>query len=106
LALRIVTRQLRKEKNLRPFIVLVTDGRATSPDENSFELALREARRVRERKIDVLCIDAESGRLRFRQAAALAAEMSAAYRHISTLHPKLWGGVVREWMKFSERRTS
>jgi Mg-chelatase subunit ChlD len=79
-------------------LVVVTDGRATVPEEGAFGAALDEAARLRRMRVRGLLIDMEVGRLRFGQAGALARELNATYTHIHELPPKDWGRVIHEWI--------
>ncbi len=94
----VIGRQERKGERVRPFLVVVTDGRATSPAAGAFEAALAEAARLSRMQIRGLCIDMEVGRIRFGMARALARELNAAYAHIHDLPPKDWGQVIHEWV--------
>jgi magnesium chelatase subunit D len=95
--------QMRKDAHLRPFLVLVSDGRATVPEHGALEAALCEADRLREQPIASLVIDTEAGWLRLGQARLIAERLGAIYHHISDLPPKAWGHVVREWVAASVR---
>ena len=94
----VIERQKRKGDRARPFLVVVTDGRATVPQTGSFELAMAEAARLGRMHIRGLLIDMEVGRVRFGQARALARELNATYTHIQELPPKDWGRVIQEWV--------
>jgi magnesium chelatase subunit D len=94
----VIERQDRKGERAQPFLVVVTDGRATVPQTGAFELAMAEAARLGRMHIRGLLIDMEVGRVRFGQARALAREMNATYTHIQELPPKEWGRVIQEWV--------
>jgi Mg-chelatase subunit ChlD len=94
----LIERQKRKGDRAQPFLVVVTDGRATVPETGAFEAALSEARRLGRMQIKGLLIDMEVGRVRFGQARALSRELNATYTHIQELPPKSWGSVIREWV--------
>jgi magnesium chelatase subunit D len=94
----VIERQERKGERARPFLVVVTDGRATVPQTGAFELAMAEAARLGRMHIRGLLIDMEVGRVRFGQARALARELNATYTHIQELPPKDWGRVIQEWV--------
>jgi magnesium chelatase subunit D len=98
LARQVIERQERKGERGQPFLVVVTDGRATVPETGAFEAALAEAARLRRMRIRGLLIDLEVGRLRFGQAGALARELNATYAHIQELQLKDWGRVIHEWV--------
>jgi magnesium chelatase subunit D len=94
----IIERQARKGERVRPFLVLVTDGRATVPEAGAFAAALREASNLRRMQVTGLCIDMETGRVRFGQARELARALDATYTHIQELPPREWGRVIQEWV--------
>jgi Mg-chelatase subunit ChlD len=94
----VIERQARKGERVRPFLVLVTDGRATWPAAGAFDAALAEAARLGRMRVRGLCIDMEVGRVRFGQARALAGELNADYAHSHELPPKDWGRVIQEWV--------
>ncbi|MGH8535662.1 MAG: VWA domain-containing protein [Gammaproteobacteria bacterium] len=95
-----IERQRRKQANLRLFLVLVTDGRATLPERDALAAALSESDRLREHRIASLVIDTETDWL-LGQARLLAERLGASYHHISHLPPKRWGQAVREWVAAS-----
>jgi magnesium chelatase subunit D len=94
----VIERQKRKGDHAQPFLIVVTDGRATAPETGAFEAALSEARLLGRMHIKGLLIDMEVGRVRFGQARALSRELNATYTHIQELPPKDWGSVIREWI--------
>ncbi|HEX8088670.1 MAG TPA: magnesium chelatase subunit D family protein [Blastocatellia bacterium] len=94
----VIERQARKGERVRPFLVLITDGRATVPETGAFEAAMIEAARLRRLHISGMCIDMEVGRVRFGQARELARALNATYAHIQELPPREWGHVIHEWV--------
>jgi len=94
----VIERQARKGECAQPFLIMVTDGRATAPATGAFEAALAEAGRLRQMRVRGLLIDMEAGRLRFGQARALARSLMATYAHIQELPSRDWGSVVHEWV--------
>src|SRR5262245_3756055 len=94
----VIERQERKGERAQPFLVVVTDGRATVPEKGAFEAALVEASHLRRMQVRGLCIDMEVGRLRFGQAHSLARILDASYAHFQELPSKDWGRVIREWV--------
>ncbi len=98
-----IERERCKDASLHPFLVLVSDGRATVPEGGALVAALAEADRLREQQIHSLVIDTETGWLRLRQAQRIGERLGAIYRHISDLPPKAWSHVVREWVAAGER---
>ena len=100
-ALQIVARRQSQAPELTPYLVVVTDGRATWPRGAAWAEALEQAARIARKKIAALCIDTESGPVRLGQTAALARAMDATCRHISDLPPREWSHVIREWVELS-----
>ncbi len=94
----VIERQARKGERVLPYLVVITDGRATVPEVVAMEAALGEAARLRQLHVRGLCIDMESGRLRFGQVRALASSLDATYTHVQELPPKDWGRVIHEWV--------
>jgi magnesium chelatase subunit D len=97
-ARQVVERQARKGERVRPFLVLITDGRATVPETGAFEAALIEMAHLRRLQVSGMCIDMEIGRVRFGQTHALARALNANYTHIQELPPREWGRVIHEWV--------
>jgi magnesium chelatase subunit D len=97
-ALHTVARRQSQEAELTPYLVVVTDGRATWPRRSAWAEALNQAAHIARKQIATLCIDTESGPVRLGQTASLASAMNATYRHISSLPPREWSHVVREWV--------
>ncbi len=97
-ARQVIERQARKGERVRPFLVLVTDGRATVPETGAFEAAMSEMAHLRRLQVSGMCIDMEVGRLRFGQTRALARALNANYTHIQDLPPREWGRVIHEWV--------
>jgi magnesium chelatase subunit D len=94
----VIERQKRKGDRARPFLVVVTDGRATVPETGAFEASLSEAGRLARMHVKGLLIDMEVGRVRFGQSRVLSRELNATYTHIQELPPKDWGRVIQEWV--------
>jgi magnesium chelatase subunit D len=97
-ARQVIERQARKGERVRPFLVLVTDGRATVPETGAFEAAMIEMDHLRRLQVSGMCIDMEVGRVRFGQTRALARALNANYTHIQELPPREWGRVIHEWV--------
>lgn len=94
----VIERQARKGERVLPYLVVITDGRATVPEVGAMAAALVEAGRLRQMHVRGLCIDMESGRVRFGQVRALASSLNATYTHVQDLPPKDWGRVIHEWV--------
>jgi magnesium chelatase subunit D len=97
-ARQVIERQVRKGAQVRPFLVLVTDGRATVPETGAFEAAMIEMARLRQLQVNGMCIDMEMGRVRFGQTRELARALQATYTHIQELPSREWGRVIQEWV--------
>jgi magnesium chelatase subunit D len=97
-ARQVIERQARKGERVRPFLVLLTDGRATVPETGALEAAMLEMAHLRRLQVSGLCIDMEVGRIRFGQTRALARALNAHYTHIHELPPREWGRVIHEWV--------
>ena len=72
----------RQDANQDPVMILITDGRATSPlnkGTNPVTDALEEAKRIGRRNIPVAVIDTESGFIKLGLAKKLAKAMGASY---------------------------
>jgi magnesium chelatase subunit D len=94
----VIERQARKGERVLPYLVLITDGRATVPEVGAMNAALIEGARLRQLHVRGLCIDMESGRLRFGQVRTLAHSLDATYAHVQELPPKEWSRVIHEWV--------
>ena len=72
----------RQDANQDPVVILITDGRATSPlnkGTNPVTDAMEEAKRIGKRGLPVAVIDTESGFIKLGLAKKLAKEMGASY---------------------------
>lgn len=80
----------RQDANQDPVMILITDGRATSPlnkGTNPVTDALEEAKRIGRRNIPVAVIDTESGFIKLGLAKKLAKAMGASYFQVDK-YPK------------------
>ena len=104
----VIERQIRKGERFSPHLVLVSDGRATVPENGALNKALHEAKRLREMQVRSLCLDMESGRGRLGQVKTLADSLRAIYLHIEQLPARPWGQIIQEWISaeqpLSQRR--
>ena len=82
----------------RPFLVLVSDGRATAgpPGADPVDAARDAAAAVRRRGVPAVVVDAESGPTRLGLAAELAAAMGARHLTLDELSATALAEVVRE----------
>ncbi len=97
-ALGLIAAHARREPAAQAQLVVIGDGRANAPRPGALESAWREAARLRARGVRALCVDTESGRLRFGFAARLANLLAATYRHVDDCSERALGATVREWM--------
>ena len=80
--------QKRKEPDIEPVLVLVTDGRANSvvqDGEDPVESAMKLARKIRKAKITSVVIDTETDFIKLGVARQVAAEMGANYYKLKQL---------------------
>ena len=78
----------RQDANQDPVMILITDGRATSPlnkGTNPVTDALEEAKRICRRNIPVAVIDTESGFIKLGLAKKLAKAMGASYFQVDKI---------------------
>ena len=78
----------RQDANQDPVMILITDGRATSPlnkGTNPVTDALEEAKRIGRRNIPVAVIDTESGFIKLGLAKKLAKAMGASYFQVDKI---------------------
>lgn len=78
----------RQDANQDPVMILITDGRATSPlnkGTNPVTDALEEAKRIGRRNIPVAVIDTESGLIKLGLAKKLAKAMGASYFQVDKI---------------------
>lgn len=75
--------------DLRPMVVVVSDGRATAAPDGAdpWQAALASAERIRRRGVDAVVVDAESGSTRLGMARELAAAMDARHLPLADLTP-------------------
>lgn len=78
----------RQDANQDPVVILITDGRATSPlnkGTNPVTDAMEEAKRIGRRHIPVAVIDTESGFIKLGLAKKLAKAMGASYFQVDKI---------------------
>jgi magnesium chelatase subunit D len=95
----VIRRALEKDPSLEPFLVLITDGKATYPA-NGFGAASRQAIVIAERRWRALCIDTETGLIRFAHTVALARILNADYIHTEDLPAAGWAPIIEEWLSW------
>ena len=77
-----------QDANQDPVVILITDGRATSPlnkGTNPVTDAMEEAKRIGKRGLPVAVIDTESGFIKLGLAKKLAKEMGASYFQVDKI---------------------
>ncbi|HEX3931095.1 MAG TPA: VWA domain-containing protein [Nocardioides sp.] len=90
----VVSRERIREPRLRPLLVVVTDGRATSgPD--AVRRSLRAADHVHELGIACVVVDGEAGPLRLGLAADLARQLGAEHVLVAEVSAEALGAVTR-----------
>ncbi|MDF2938436.1 MAG: hypothetical protein K0Q90_3809 [Paenibacillaceae bacterium] len=103
----ILERARRKDKELIPVLVLVTDGRATQALDGStsgsaaemLKNCMRMAGAFRQSGLHALVIDTEQGFVRLKQAAQLAEAMGAGYCRLEELDGDGMASVIRHMVK-------
>lgn len=77
----------KRDKEMEPVLILLTDGRANAVTEGDDPVAsaLKMAEKIREAKITTLVIDTESGFIKLGLAKKLAAAMGASYYTLQNL---------------------
>ena len=77
----------KRDKEMEPVLILLTDGRANAVAEGDDPIAsaLKMAEKIREAKITALVIDTESGFIKLGLAKKLAAAMGASYYTLQNL---------------------
>jgi magnesium chelatase subunit D len=85
----------------QPYLILISDGRATSAPESHdpFDFAMQAARLVRLRVIPALVLDVEDGHSRLGLAAQLAETMGARYLPLAELSAGAMALAIREGLE-------
>ena len=96
-ALTVLAARRKKEQDMRPVLVLVTDGRANTAAAggNSVDEALAMAARIREAGIHSVVIDTESDFIKLGLARTVARKMGASYYSLGELSDKNIMHIVR-----------
>jgi len=84
-----------------PYVILLSDGRATSAPggHDPFEFAMAEARLLRHRVIPALVLDVEDGPSRLGLAGQLAEAMGARYLPLTELSAGTMAAAIREGLE-------
>jgi len=83
----------------RRLLVLITDGRASDPDD--IDRVARELSAAAGRRIEAMVLDAETGHPRLRLAARLAEQTGSTYTHLDELTPAAVEGPIRACLEQS-----
>jgi magnesium chelatase subunit D len=86
-----------EQRDLPALLVLISDGRGNVPLDGGDPLAAAyaQAHRLRDRGVQSLVLDSESGAVRLGLAAQLAAELGGDYRELTALDEANVGAAVR-----------
>lgn len=99
LALTILCRLSKKDREMEPILVLVTDGRANAVDadgtDGPVESAIKMAEHIRKAKITSVVIDTEKDFIKLGIAKQIAAAMGASYYTLSDLSKESILRIVR-----------
>ncbi len=97
LALTTLALLTKRERDMEPILVLVTDGRANAAENggNPVESALSMAEKLRRAKITSLVIDTESGFIKLGLAKRIAVAMGASYYTLQRLSEENIINIVR-----------
>ncbi len=101
LAAEVLVVQAIKDPSLRPLVVAITDGRATSGSPDPLSAALSAAGELRKRKVPVVVIDTEEGPVRLGMAVDLARAAGGISMRLEELAAEPLSRAVRE---LSDRR--
>lgn len=86
--LQCLTLELKKQKNIKPLLILLSDGKANvsmDPDKNPFDEAKQLASGIKEAGITSIVINTESGLLKFGKMETLSEILGAKYFHLEDL---------------------
>jgi magnesium chelatase subunit D len=97
-----ILRQYRNAQNLKPLLVILSDGKANVPINgggDAWQQALQIASNIAEMEIPSLVLDTETGYLRFGRAAELANALGGECVSLDTLSSSEITGSVLAWME-------
>ena len=83
-----LTRELKKQKNIKPLMILLSDGKANvsiNQDKNPFDEAKQVAAGIKEAGINSIVINTESGILKFGRMEIISEILDAKYYHLEDL---------------------
>ncbi len=90
------------DTQLRPLLVLITDGRANvpfadgAPDSDPWQSTLKFATQLADTRVSALVLDTEQGLIRFERAKALAEALQAEYRRLDDWSADTLAITIRE----------
>ncbi|MEG2256122.1 MAG: VWA domain-containing protein [Cetobacterium sp.] len=94
----ILLNEKKKNKNIVPVLVLVTDGKISTKEnsENIFTNLLKFCEEIRESKIKVIVIDSEKGRIKLNMAKDINEKLGGKYYQLEDLKVQSISQVVRD----------
>ena len=94
----ILLNEKKKNKNIVPVLVLVTDGKISTKEnsENIFSNLLKFCEKIRESKIKVIVIDSEKGRIKLNMAKDINEKLGGKYYRLEDLKVQSISQVVRD----------
>ncbi|WP_418965607.1 VWA domain-containing protein [Cetobacterium sp.] len=94
----ILLNEKKKNKNIVPVLVLVTDGKISTKEnsENIFSDLLKFCEKIRESKIKVIVIDSEKGRIKLNMAKDINEKLGGKYYRLEDLKVQSISQVVRD----------
>jgi len=98
-ALQLIRSERRRQAQLQPLLVLVSDGEANIPLVPGAEVLpelVGLARQIRQERVDALVIDSQLGVFGSETLRMLARELGGGYRHVRELHAGKLLAAIRE----------
>lgn len=94
----ILQNEKKKNKNIVPVLVLVTDGKISTKEnsENIFANLLKFCEHIRETKIKVIVIDSEKGRIRLNMVKDISDKLGGKYYRLEDLKVQSISQIVRD----------
>ncbi|MHA4989144.1 VWA domain-containing protein [Cetobacterium somerae] len=94
----ILQNEKKKNKNVIPVLVLVTDGKISVKEnsENVFTNLLKFCEHIREAKIKVIVVDSEKGRIKLNMAKEISEKLGGKYYRLEDLKIQSISQIVRD----------
>ncbi|MEG1182773.1 VWA domain-containing protein [Cetobacterium sp.] len=94
----ILQNEKKKNKNIVPVLVLVTDGKISTKEnsENIFTNLLKFCEHIKETKIKVIVIDSEKGRIKLNMAKDISEKLGGKYYRLEDLKLQSISKIVRD----------